>query len=164
MLVEFWGDRAFGANLQRFVSSGFIRLALLTDISWKGLCGGQGSWTKTELNWTESAQKFSQCKRTTTLAGLICPHWKIVQNFLRLRARMFIAMQILTFHTLRNVNIFAYWQMLTVWLGLPVVERQGMIYFSSSVSFFMPENEISNSFKVIMAFILFHYYFLLQKN
>ena len=115
MLVEFWGDRAFGANLQRFISSGFIRLELLTDISWKGLCGGQGSWTKTELNWTESAQKFSQCKRTTTLAGLICPRWKIVQNFLRLRARMFIAMQILTFHTLRNVNIFAYWQMLTVW-------------------------------------------------
>ena len=49
-------------------------------------------------------------------------------------------------------------------LGFLWLNVKGMIYFSSSVSFFMPENEISNSFKVIMAFILFHYYFLLQKN
>ena len=30
--------REFGANLQRFASSGFVWLAFFTELSWKGLC------------------------------------------------------------------------------------------------------------------------------
>ena len=40
----------FGAIKQHFASSGFTRLALLTDLSRQGLCRGLGRWTKTGLN------------------------------------------------------------------------------------------------------------------
>ena len=45
MLVEFWGDRAFGANLQRFISSGFIRLE---RIMWRAR---QLNQNRAKLNW-----------------------------------------------------------------------------------------------------------------
>ena len=54
--VEFSVIGASGANVLRFASSG---LALLTNVSWKGLYRGKGKWTKTEPNCPELAPKKS---------------------------------------------------------------------------------------------------------
>ena len=50
-------------------------------------------------------------------------------------------------------------------LGLPVVGCQGRekTYFSFKVIFFIPENEISNSVKVFLGYILIHYNFFFPK-
>ena len=54
-------------------------------------------------------------------------------------------------------------------LGCPVVGRQGLKVpkkprFPFNVTFFLPENEISNSVKVFLAFILLYYYFFSDKK
>ena len=50
-------------------------------------------------------------------------------------------------------------------LGRPVVGCQGREkkYFSFKVICFIPENEISNSVKVFLGYILFHYSFFFPK-
>ena len=49
-----------------------------------------------------------------------------------------------------------------MWLDVKVVHKKP--HFSFNVIYFIPENEISNSAKVFLAFILFHYYLFLQKT
>ena len=44
-----------------------------------------------------------------------------------------------------------------LWLDVKVVNKKTIFLFN--VIFFIPENEISNSAKVFLAFISFHYYF-----
>ena len=46
--------RASGASLERFASGGFVRLALLTHRSRKGLCRRQNRWTKTVQSLSSS--------------------------------------------------------------------------------------------------------------
>ena len=116
---------------------------------------------------SEGSQQTFRLEFIVHCAWKIFPYSKIVQNFLRLRARMFIAMQILISHSLRNVNIFVYSQMLTVWAWVSCVGRQGRkkkSYFSFNVTFFIPEIEISNSVQVFLVLISFPYYFYVQKS
>ena len=54
-------------------------------------------------------------------------------------------------------------------LGYPVIGRQGLkvtkkSHFPFNVIFFLPENDISNSVKVFLAFILLYYYFFSNKK
>ena len=49
----------------------WIRLALLTDIYWKGSCRGLSSLTKTELSFPKSAQTIQTMQKNNRLLGIL---------------------------------------------------------------------------------------------
>ena len=93
-----------------------------------------------------------QCKRTNTWGGKTCPNSKLVQNFLMLRARLFIAMQILIFHSLHNVNIIylhirrCSLKKCFLWLDFNGDRKKTSL--SPKLILLTPENKISNSLEV----------------
>ena len=97
----------------------WISLALLTDVYWKGSCRGLSSWTKTELSFPKSVQTIHTMQNNNHLSGVNLSLFKTRPGILKIEsANMFISMQILIFHPMRNVNIFAYSQSFRRFRGL----------------------------------------------